>query len=209
MYKKEGFIKNISSEFFSERGKRRNTARSLKLVDFICLAKQPWMDLLGFMFRNKHVVLHYIPFTHFVPQTYLTSNCTTLWLDGTVQNIVIRDLLKARILEQERCFGGGVLMDALSHLLSVCLFPQESLSTVWERHSGIWIVLRMPSEKIIYCLSVFQRGKCLWSPSSFPGACCVAVTPCSALIAVSAVSTELRKWLCAVQVSNSSASPAG
>lgn len=140
MYKKEGFIKNISSEFFSERGKRRNTARSLKLVDFICLAKQPWMDLLGFMFRNKHVVLHYIPFTHFVLQTYLTSNCTTPWLAGTVQNVVVRDLLKARILEQERCFGGWVLMDALSHLLSVCLFPQESLSTLWERHLGICVV---------------------------------------------------------------------
>lgn len=107
MYKKkEHFIKNISPEFFSERGKRRNTAKRLKLVHFIHLAKWPWMDLLGFMFRNKHVVLHYIPFTHFVLQTCLTSNCTTPWLAGITRKVLVRDLLQASFLEEKKCFGG-------------------------------------------------------------------------------------------------------
>lgn len=133
MYKKkEGFIKNISSQFFSKGGERRNTARSLKLVDFICLAKQPWMDLLGIMFRNKHVVLHYIPFTHFVLQTFLTSNCATPCLAGITQKVLVRGLLEARFLEPKRCFSSWVLKDALSHLLSVCCFPGASLGTVWE-----------------------------------------------------------------------------
>jgi len=106
--KKEHFIKNISSWFFSEREERRNTARLLNLVDFIHLAKQPWMDLLGFMFRNKHVVLHYIPFTHFVLQICLTSNCTIPWLAGTTWKVLVRALLKASF------FGGGKVLLWLS-----------------------------------------------------------------------------------------------
>lgn len=115
------------------------------------------MDLLGFMFRNKHVVLHYIPFTHFVLQTCLTSNCTTPWLAGITQKALVRGLLKAGFLEEKRCFGGWVLMDALSHLLSL-LFPWSILRCSWGRRWAIHVFCSHKNllKNLIYCFSVFQ-----------------------------------------------------